>query len=78
MWFRHGLKAQKPLAQGIALGTPQSALRPEGAKALKIRVIPAYFSRLSTSGSAAILLWRCSMVILSGILFIYKDIFLLI
>ena len=22
MWFRYGLKAQKPLAQGIALGTP--------------------------------------------------------
>ena len=28
MWFRYGLKAQKLLAQGIALGTPAITLAP--------------------------------------------------
>ena len=35
MWFKYGLKAQKLLAQGIALGTRQQlAMRPVRAKAL--------------------------------------------
>ena len=34
MWFRYGLKAQKLLAQGIALGMMQTARRPVRAKAL--------------------------------------------
>ena len=55
MWFRHGLKAQKPLAQGIALGTPAISLAPCKGKSLKkFREIPAYSSRLSASGSATI------------------------
>ncbi len=36
MWFKYGLKAQKLLAQGIALGIMQSARRPVRAKALYI------------------------------------------
>ena len=40
MWFRHGLKAQKLLAQGITLGISAIALRPVRAKALKnIRIL---------------------------------------
>ncbi len=37
MWFKHGLKAQKLLAQGIALGIKMLfAVRPVRAKALNI------------------------------------------
>ena len=37
MWFKNGLKAQKLLAQGIALGYMEyNPLRPERAKALKL------------------------------------------
>ena len=36
MWFKYGLKAQKPLAQGNALGIIKIlAIRPERAKAFK-------------------------------------------
>lgn len=55
MWFRHGLKAQKLLAQGITLGISAIRLAPCKAKSLKnFREIPAYSSRLSASGSATI------------------------
>ena len=38
MWFKNGLKAQKPLAQGIALGIIVIiAKRPVRAKALKLQ-----------------------------------------
>lgn len=36
MWFRHGLKAQKPLAQGITLGISAICLAPCKGKSLKI------------------------------------------
>ena len=35
MWFRHGLKAQKPLAQGITLGISAISLAPCKGKSLK-------------------------------------------
>ena len=35
MWFRHGLKAQKPLAQGITLGISAIRLAPCKGKSLK-------------------------------------------
>lgn len=55
MWFRHGLKAQKPLAQGITLGISTISLAPCRGKSLKkFREFPAYSSRLSASGSATI------------------------
>ena len=34
MWFRHGLKAQKPLAQGITLGISAISLAPCKGKSL--------------------------------------------
>ena len=38
MWFKNGLKAQKLLAQGIALGfKTNTKSRPERAKALKLK-----------------------------------------
>ena len=38
MWFKFGLKAQKLLAQGIALGfRTNTKCRPERAKALKLK-----------------------------------------
>lgn len=55
MWFRHGLKAQKLLAQGNTLGI--SAIRPapcKGKSLKNFREFPAYSSRLSASGSATI------------------------
>ena len=55
MWFRHGLKAQKHLAQGNTLGI--SAIRPapcKGKSLKNFREFPAYSSRLSASGSATI------------------------
>lgn len=55
MWFRHGLKAQKLLAQGITLGISAISLAPCRGKSLKnFREFPAYSSRLSASGSATI------------------------
>ncbi len=55
MWFRHGLKAQKLLAQGITLGISAIRLAPCKGKSLKrFREFPAYSSRLSASGSATI------------------------
>lgn len=55
MWFRHGLKAQKLLAQGITLGISAIRLVPCKGKSLKnFREFPAYSSRLSASGSATI------------------------
>ena len=36
MWFRHGLKAQKPLAQGNTLGISAICLAPCKGKSLKI------------------------------------------
>lgn len=55
MWFRHGLKAQKLLAQGITLGISAISLAPCKGKSLKnFREFPAYSSRLSASGSATI------------------------
>lgn len=55
MWFRHGLKAQKLLAQGITLGISAIHLAPCKGKSLKnFREFPAYSSRLSASGSATI------------------------
>ena len=35
MWFRHGLKAQKPLAQGNTLGISAIRLAPCKGKSLK-------------------------------------------
>lgn len=55
MWFRHGLKAQKHLAQGNALGISAIRLAPCKGKSIKrFREFPAYSSRLSASGSATI------------------------
>ena len=55
MWFRHGLKVQKLLAQGNTLGISAISLAPCKGKSLKkFREIPAYSSRISASGSAAI------------------------
>lgn len=55
MWFRHGLKAQKLLAQGNTLGISAIRLAPCKSKSLKrFREFPAYSSRLSASGSATI------------------------
>ena len=50
MWFKNGLKAQKLLAQGIALGIWQSARRPERAKAF---YIAQYFKAFALSGRQA-------------------------
>ena len=47
MWFKNGLKAQKLLAQGIALGIMQSARRPVRAKAL---YIAQYFKAFALTG----------------------------
>ena len=45
MWFRHGLKAQKLLAQGNTLGISAIRLAPCKGKSLKkVREIPAYSS----------------------------------
>ena len=38
MWFKYGLKAQKLLAQGIALGNWTQTCRPVRAKALKLQI----------------------------------------
>lgn len=55
MWFRHGLKAQKPLAHGNTLGISAISPAPCKGKSLKrFREFPAYSSRLSASGSATI------------------------
>ena len=52
---RHGLKAQKLLAQGNTLGISAIRLAPCKGKSLKrFREFPAYSSRLSASGSATI------------------------
>lgn len=52
MWFRHGLKAQKHLAQGNTLGISAIRLAPYKGKSLKrFREFPAYSSRLSASAT---------------------------
>ena len=51
MWFKNGLKAQKPLAQGIALGIIVIiAKRPVRAKAL---YIAQYFKASALTGRQA-------------------------
>ena len=47
MWFKNGLKAQKLLAQGIALGIMATARRPVRAKALYIAL---YFKAFALTG----------------------------